>query len=392
VLLLLVFGAISGCSPGKQKKLNKRVSLWRNDKIPYGTYYAYENLKYIFPEADVIIDKDFSGKAETDYWERINENKGKVAVFVIAPEIEPTDEQMGRLFNFINQGNQVFVSALRFSRKFLDSFSVKDDRSMLFGFSDTLTVNIHHPVTDDEDSLTYPGYAGNNYFTSIDSNYVRILGKNKNGSANFIRITYKSGGSLYLHLEPFVFTNFFLLHKQNKIYYDYALSFLPAHTKLITWSEYFRNPGKKNFSALRYILNNPSFAWAFWLLLLLFLIIYLFESKRKQRMIPAVVALRNSSLDFVKTIGRLYYQRKDNLNLANKMSAHFLAHVRTKYNLPTSLLDAEFAEKLSYKSGYDRKLAKDIVDDIKVTQQQQTLSDDGLLRLNEKIEAFYKHT
>jgi hypothetical protein len=109
-------------------------------------------------------------------------------------------------------------------------------------------------------------------------------------------------------------------------------------------------------------------------------------------MIPAVAALRNSSLDFVKTIGRLYYQRKDNLNLANKMAAHFLGYVRAKYNLPTSLLDAGFAEKLSYKSGYEKKLVKDIVDHIKVTQQQQTLSDDGLLLLNEKIEAFYKHT
>jgi len=109
-------------------------------------------------------------------------------------------------------------------------------------------------------------------------------------------------------------------------------------------------------------------------------------------MIPAIAALRNSSVDFVKTIGRLYYQRKDNLNLANKMAAHFLGHVRSKYNLPTASLDSEFAEKLSYKSGYDKKMVKDIVDHIKVTQQQQTISDSGLLDLNEKIEAFYKHT
>jgi hypothetical protein len=37
-------------------------------------------------------------------------------------------------------------------------------------------------------------------------------------------------------------------------------------------------------------------------------------------------------------------------------------------------------------------LVKDIVDHIKVMQQQQSLSDDGLLQLNKKIEAFYKHT
>lgn len=392
IWLLVFFGAISSLNCGRQKKLNKRVSLWKNDKIPYGTYYAYQNLKYIFPDAEIIIDNESSSrKAQTDYWEKINDNKGKVAVFIIAPVVEPTDLQMSQLFNMINQGNQVFISAISFSRKFLDSFSVNDNHSPLFGFYDTLKTNIHHPVTDDEDSLMYPGYADNNFFTSLDSGYVRVLGKNKNGKANFIKISYKSGGSLYLHLEPFAFTNFFLLHKQNKIYYDYALSFLPVHTKLITWSEYFRHPDS-NFSALRYLLSNPSFSWAFWLLLFLFGIIYLFESKRRQRMIPAIAPLRNSSLDFVKTIGRLYYQRKDNLNLANKMSAHFLGHVRTKYNLPTSSLDSDFAEKLSYKSGYDKRMVQDIVDHIKLTQQHQRLSDDGLLLLNKKIGAFYKHT
>ena len=368
------------------------MSLWRNDKNPYGTYYAYENLKYIFEEAEIIIDKESSTKAQTDYWEKINDHKGHVAVFIITPEMEPTDEQISQLFSFINQGDQIFISALSFSKRLLDSFSLKDDHSTIFGFYDSLNTNILHPVTYEEDSFMYAGYADNNYFASFDSTYVKVLGKNENGKANFIRISYKNGASLYLHLEPFVFTNFFLLHKQNKVYYDYALSFLPVHTKLITWSENFRHPSKRNFSSLRFLLSNPSFKWAFWLLLLLFLIIYLFESKRKQRMIPAVKALGNSSLDFVKTIGRLYYQRKDNLNLANKMVAHFLGHVRTKYNLPTSMLDSEFAEKLSYKSGHDKNLVKDIVDRIKGAQQQQALSDDGLLQLNRKIDAFYKQT
>ena len=95
--------------------------------------------------------------------------------------------------------------------------------------------------------------------------------------------------------------------------------------------------------------------WAFWLLLLLFMLIYLIESKRKERMIPVIAPVRNTSLDFVRTIGRLYYQRKDNLNLANKMSVHFLGHVRSKYNLQTSFLDQEFTDRLTYKSGYNKE-------------------------------------
>jgi hypothetical protein len=50
LLLVLV-----GCT--NHKKLNKRVSLSRKDKIPYGTYFAYENMKWIFPNAEIMINK-----------------------------------------------------------------------------------------------------------------------------------------------------------------------------------------------------------------------------------------------------------------------------------------------------------------------------------------------
>lgn len=389
---LLAVTLAAGCNLTNEKKLNKRVTLWRKDKIPYGTYYAYENLHYLFPDAEIIVNNEASPKFQSDYWWKINNNKGQVATIIVTPRVDPSDQELSAIFNLINQGDHVFISAFSFSKKFLDSFSVKDRQYSLFGFNDTLETTVHHPITDEEDSFSYPGYAYDNYFTSLDTTYVRILGKNNNGKANFIKINYKSGGSLYLHLEPFAFTNFFLLHENNKTYYDYALSFLPAHLKVVTWADYFRYQGSDNFSSLRFILSNLSFSWAFWLLLLLFLILYLFESKRKQRMIPAMVPLRNSSLDFVKTIGRLYYQQRDNINIANKMAVHFLNHVRTKFNLPTSHLDKDFAERLAYKSGFDKISAKDIVDHIKVIQQQQSLSDEGLLAFNKKIEEFYKQT
>jgi len=387
IWLAIAITAVSGCI-NNQKKLNRRISFSRRDKIPYGGYYAYENLKYIFPEAEIVIENHSDIKSQNEYWQKVNENKGHTAVIVITKDMEPSDEELNIIFDLINQGDQVFISALSFSRKFLDSFKLKDFNSRSFVFKDTLKTSIMSPIDYTENTYTYPGYGSNNYFTSMDTGYVRVLGKNSDGKANFININYKNGANLYLHLEPFAFSNFFLLHKDNKSYYDYALSYLPVHTKMVTWSEGIRRSRK---SALDFILGIEPFVWAFWLLLLLFLILYLFESKRKQQMIPVIAPLRNSSLDFVKTIGRLYYQRRDNLNLANKMSAHFLGHVRSKYNLQTANLDKDFAERLSYKSGYDKELTKDIVDHIKVIQQQQSLSDEGLLDFNNKMEEFYKH-
>jgi hypothetical protein len=373
------------------------VSLWRKDKIPYGTYYTFENLKYIFPAANITINKSSPAKyAEFDAVNYNSDNsstKSKKAYIIISPRVMPEPLEINALMNFVGEGNSVFISSFYFGDSLLNYLKLKSKSlNNGFVFLDTLKVRVNSPVAYDTLAFEYPGDSYSAYINSLDTQYTTILGADKNGRPNFVRFNYKSGGAIYLHFAPMAFTNFFLLHKNNKAYYENVFSYMPQSITEVKWDDYFRYSHGDNFSALRYLLSNPAFSWAFWLLMLLFVIIYLFESKRKQRMIPAVAVLRNSSLDFVKTIGRLYYQRKDNLNLANKMAAHFLGHVRMKYNLLTISLDNEFAERLSYKSGYDKILVKDIVDHIKVTQQQNSLSDDGLLQLNEKIEAFYKHT
>ncbi len=397
ILLLLFCGAISSCNFGKQKKLNRRVTLWRKDKIPYGTYYAYENLQYIFPDADITINKSsparFVSLDEKNYLSDSAIAKPRQAYIVISPQVLPDPSEINALMTFVGEGNSVFISSFHIGDSLLHYLKLKTETGNIDYFTaDTLRVKLNSPVTNDTLAFEYPGNSFSNYISSLDTQYTTVLGTDENGHPDFVRFNYKSGGAIYLHFAPMAFTNFFLLHKNNKAYYDNVFSYLPQSVSEIKWDDYFRYPRSSNFSSLKFLLSIPSLSWAFWLLLLLFLIIYLFESKRKQRIIPAAAVLRNSSLDFVKTIGRLYYQRKDNLNLANKMAAHFLGHVRIKYNLPTSSLDNEFAEKLSYKSGYDKVLAKDIVDYIKVMQQRQSLSDTGLLHLNEKIESFYKHT
>jgi len=108
-------------------------------------------------------------------------------------------------------------------------------------------------------------------------------------------------------------------------------------------------------------------------------------------MIPSKMPIANTTLDFVKTIGRLYYQRRDNGNLAAKMGQHFLEHVRNRYNLSTSLLDEQFVDRLAYKSGYSKAELREIVDNIAIFQDYVYVSDDSLMDFNNKIEAFYKH-
>lgn len=395
--LLLFLLPILSCNPGGSKKLNHRITLWRKDKIPYGTYIAYENLPYLFPDAEISINQvspsDLKSPANGNNSSDAGEGERKKAYVIIAPRMLPDPSEINAILNFVGEGNHVFISAFQFGDSLLRSLNVRP-APVLYSFpqSDSLRLSIYNPVSYDSLSFVYPGASYDNWVSSLDSQYATILGRDAKGRPDLLKFSYKGGGTLFLHLAPMAFTNFFLLHKQNKAYYDNALSYLPVSVKEVIWDDYFRyDKANNNFSAFQYILGNRSLRWAFWLALLLFGLIYLFESKRKQRMVPVVEGLRNNSLDFVKTIGRLYYQRKDNYNLALKMSAHFLDHVRTRYNLPVTVPNREFVERLSYKTGYPREPLQELVSDIQRLQEANAWTDEELLAFHRKIDQFYKH-
>ena len=56
-LILCICLLVASCS--RKKTLNRNLSLWRMDKIPYGTKYAFDNLPFIFPDADISTDREF---------------------------------------------------------------------------------------------------------------------------------------------------------------------------------------------------------------------------------------------------------------------------------------------------------------------------------------------
>jgi hypothetical protein len=401
LLLLLMASLCAGCRTDT-KTLNERISLWRKDKIPYGTWYAYENLSYLFADAEIFINqrspdlsKSFDVREFTGF---MNDFDTKSAAYIIiSPQLLADVNEVNAIFNFISRGNHVFVSTFRMSENFLDSLNLKPAfYSGFANYHDSLLTSIDDPsYYFDSTSFGYPGKALDNYFVNLDSNVTTILGENEAGQPNFVKFTYEGGGSLYLHLAPIAFSNFFLLHKENNSFYNHALSYLPAEIQKIWWDDYFRYHmgGQKNdFSSLKVIMENKSLRWAFWLTILLFALIYLFESKRKQRIIPTIAPHRNASLDFVKTIGRLYYQRGDNKNLSAKMTAHFMDHVRTRFNIRTANLDEDFINRLAYKSNHSKESIQNIVNSINYMKDSYSVSDDELREFNSKLENFYKHS
>jgi len=391
-LLPVIFSV--GCKRDP-KQMNQTVTLWRKDKNPYGTYYAFTNLNYVFPHAEINVNKkspaDFAFYSQASYKGPAGKSGSGIGYIIISPRVIPDDREINALLNFVGSGHQVFISSLYFGDSLLSKLNITMGGSEnFFTDEDSLKLSIDDPFMGDSLNFVYPGRRFDNAAARIDSQYANVLGRDRRGRPNFIKFGYKGGGAIFLHFAPLAFSNFFLLHKNNKTYYDLALSYMSPALTEIKWDEYFRYPRSTNFSSLQFIMSNRSLRWAFWLILLLFGIVYLVESKRRQLIIPAKSVLRNSSLDFVKTIGRLYYQRRDNGNIAAKMSTHFFDHVRNKYNISTTVINEDFIDRLSYKSGFDKRELTVLINSTQTISNDPDLEDEALLIFNKQIEEFYK--
>jgi hypothetical protein len=114
-----------------------------------------------------------------------------------------------------------------------------------------------------------------------------------------------------------------------------------------------------------------------------------FGSKRRQRTIPVIKPLQNTTLEFVNVVSRLYFQKQDHRGIARKKAIFFMERIRAQYSLPTGRLDGQFIETLSRKSGYPIEKTKYLIWKIRRTESDDTVTADDLLKLSDEIENFY---
>ena len=394
--------------PGKNRHtFDEHITFSKRDKIPYGMNVAYTNLSHIFPGASVIINNKKPG-----LWDSLSSFSDKQALLIVSPWFMPDEFEIKRLLNFAKAGNDVFISTRALSGTAETYFRCEVMTSDLslpgyyHPFDDSLEVKLKTPPFEQASSFIYPGFRFDSYFLKYDSSVSYLYGKNSVNLPNFIR--FKTGsGNIYLHLAPLAFSNYFLLHKQNMNYYDRILSVIPRDTKKLAWDEYYlhkrfnssgRNKGNGDYSdgssnsMLSALMKNRSFRGALWVLIILILLYVFQEMRRKQRLIPVMTKPKNDSLDFVKTIGRLYHEKGDNRDLSLKMTAYFLEHIRNRYKLLTSKLDETFIKSLQMKTGYPETGIRNIVSFIGLMDTSALISDEELAGFHKQLEAFYRNT
>jgi len=364
----------------RPKAIDWTETLSSKEKTPFGTYILYNRLNDIFPGAKITPFRQ-------PVYNVIAEDSVKQATYIIiCPGFEISKPDYAQLIKYIKDGNNVFIATEYFGKLFNKNLGIKTQSDFKFG-NDAMPVNFLSPALNPEKYFNTDKGTGNVYFGKFDTLKAIVLGENKNHEANFIKYNFGKG-SLYLASNPKLFSNYSLLKPHGDEYTATALSFLKS-TKQVIWDEYYTQGDEGGDSPMRLFLSKPALQWAYYIAIFSLLTFVLFEIKRRQRIIPVIKPLSNSTIDFVNVVGQVYYEKRNNANIAQKKILYFLTYLRDEYQIKTNSLDDEFMEKLSAKFDVRLSIVTELVNYIKYIQVQEHVSDRELIELNKLIEQFY---
>lgn len=374
----------------KIPKLSPKYSY--RDREPMGGYIAYHYLNSLFQKGiEEVRNKSFSV-----HWYELNHYNS--FYFILARSVFLSRYDMYSMLNYVRQGNTVMISAAFIDEQLLDTLGIE----MNPDFIQVMNFNEYRfPKSDTWVSLADTELHGNKKFGIFyltfrsgfsfdDSTGIQVLGYNEPGEPNFIAVNHGNGKFIF-HTAPAAFSNYFLLKPGNTEYLEKNFSYINPETEYVYWDNYYRlNRGTQNFSIVKFLKQHPALYYAFLLVLALLLLYLAFGGKRKQRIVAEKIPAANSTVSYAETIGRLYLQKKDNLNMARKMITYFLEHVRNHYYLNTQLLNNEFAEALARKCNQPPAKAYHLLQLIGNVENGDDISDIRLLELHNHLQEFIK--
>jgi hypothetical protein len=331
----------------RKERIDWTKSYNPKEKKPYDTYVFKKELTNFIPSKPKI--KEIN-QSIYHYFLANKISAKEEALVYVGNSFESSQAGTSKLLDFVQKGGVVFISSYTISQDLLDTLHV--NRAYYSAYQ------ANHGIEEEKFAIELTKYRekanfdlleGASLFDELPKKAI-ILGNvqvGKTVAANFIQITFGEG-TFYLHLEPDVFTNYYLLKKETFPIGFHTVQYLNG--KNILWyNEFYANEHEQ--TPLRFILSNMYLRAAWYLLLVGLLLYLLFKSKRQQRAIPIVREEENKSVEFAKTIGSLYYENGSPGNMLQKKINYFLFDVRKQFQVDTSdLLTPKFIYSISQRT------------------------------------------
>ena len=420
VILAMVFFFLNRSN--KAVEFSWEENYREDNKEPYGTYVVHDLLKKQYDG------KDFTTMKSHLVEELPTKKREEPANYVFIGEgIYLDSADLSTLLTFAENGNNVFISSKSIDDELMEehlySYTIACDGTYWEGYnseSDTSSIlNFYHPnLTEDEGTVfkyvenfeTQPyrwHFIDDMYFCDYEYEDFLEIGDIDDYLVNFVKVPYGEG-NFYLHTTPLAFTNYHMVEEYGLEYADNIFAHLSDGD--IYWDAFnhvgelsnsnnnddgfddlFQPVSLSDDSPLQYILSQDSLRWAWYLLLIMAFLYLIFRAKRRQRIIPVREPNTNTSLEFIETIGRLYFQQNNHLKLEEQKMKLFLNFIRDRYHLPTHNIDDKLIEKLAAVSDVKMDKVKSIFALYKSHSKKGEIFEEQLINFHQAMDYFYKN-
>lgn len=297
-----------------------------------------------------------------------------------------------QLVDFISGGNEALVIAEKFktSEGFYESelsnrSTMRHSTSKLTWLDCTSYVMEHYWYHLDSTNV-YKSY----YFEEEwDDNYTAAKTLlYLNDSLPVFRQVDIDSGKLYVHTMPDMFMN--ILGLQDAYRQNFNKTFSLFDNDRVVVHKFRRknfNAGANEDSLLKYILSQRALKYAYYLGLIFSIIFLAFSAKRKQKYIPLIEPVENTSLEYIHTTSELFRAQKQNRKLVPHLGRVYHHKIAKRYYLDHD--NPEFMQKLAIKSKVPIALIEKIEKQIKSAGVHE-FNDDQLFKLYNDINSFFK--
>jgi len=392
-IIFFVLLQLIGCNKTNWQENYKKIS-----KDPFGLYIFHNELESLMENKK----KEDLGENINDFlYDNYIESNPRFGTYLCIKNTARKLNEQGveRLLSFVYDGNNAFLSLNSFNY-LLESrlgFTYENHQDYLTSVED-LKGNLYLKNTSFKGQpYFFDRNLKGNYFSDFNSNTTIVLGTheiNNKKQPNFIKI-YHGKGAIYLHSNPIVFTNYYML-KNKENYVESILSYIPSSE--ILWDPQIKSskiaPKEKNRdkSVFSFFLEHKTLTWFLYVSLFGLLSFLIFNARRKQRAIPIIKPLDNTTVAFTQTIASLYLKEENHKNLVDKKINFFLEKIRTNYLIDTNNLNASFIEKLASKSGNELQKTKYLIHSIIDLNKKSECTEEHLVVLHRMIDNFFKKT
>ena len=306
------------------------------------------------------------------------------ATFVHAARyVDPTISDFDALLQWAYAGGHLYVTGFYLS----DEIEKSLDVSFHYQYeSSDDTVSVVFVMS--RDTVSAPRRALEYYITIEDTAVWTPLATIQHSDTQVVlaRRSYGNGHITVCSVAD-AFTNHGILDTSTR---QLSVRIVNDVTGPVVWDNYLRRAGSRGLD----VVINEYESWRYaWNILLMSSIVYVvMAARRRQRIIPEIKPVKNASLEFVESIVELYWRRRDNGNLGQKISKQFREHVRRTVRVTVPMDDEGYVRSVADATERRHADMLDLVQRLRSVDAGWTPHNEELYRLYLDVKNFIRET